>query len=409
MKVHVNFPYVHADVDRHGNVRLYFRRRVGAPKIRLRAQPGTSEFAAEYEAAKLRGEAPATTRTTHASVRPQENTFGWLSLRYIHSPEFKRLNSSTQLTRRRLLDACIDEPITPGAHETFAAFPLDRLTSRALRVLRDRKASLPGAANDRVKALRAMFSWAMDHDLVERNPALELKRIRYSSTGHHTWTSAEVEQFEQRHPVGSKARLALALLLWTGLRRSDVVRIGKYHFTEGWLRIDLHKNRARTPVTVELPVSRELEEIIAATSTGADTFLVTQYGKPFTAVGFGNWFRERCNEAGLPQCSAHGLRKAGAVRAAENGATAHELMALFGWLSLAEAQRYTRAADRRTLARNATRLLARSDTKIPTGSGEALRYTSPLEEKQIKSRTKVGQWRSLRESNPSFQIENLTS
>jgi integrase len=102
-----------------------------------------------------------------------------------------------------------------------------------------------------------------------------------------------------------------------------------------------------------------LAAIIKASVTGALTFLVTEYGKPFTAAGFGGWFRARCDEAGLPHCSAHGLRKAGAVRAAENGATAHELMAIFGWLSLKEAERYTAAAHRRRLSRKATEPLGR--------------------------------------------------
>ena len=75
------------------------------------------------------------------------------------------------------------------------------------------------------------------------------------------------------------------------------------------------------------------------------TFLITEYGRPFTAAGFGNWFRDRCNEAGLERCSAHGLRKAAATSLAENGATAHQLMAWFGWRSLKEAERYTRAAN----------------------------------------------------------------
>jgi len=103
----------------------------------------------------------------------------------------------------------------------------------------------------------------------------------------------------------------------------------------------------------------ELTRIIEATPSSELTFLTTEYGKPFTAAGFGGWFRDRCDEAGLPHCSAHGLRKAGAARAAENGATAHELMAIFGWLTLKEAERYTAAAQRRRLAKNATRLLAR--------------------------------------------------
>jgi len=98
-------------------------------------------------------------------------------------------------------------------------------------------------------------------------------------------------------------------------------------------------------------VHPELRRIINSTPSGHLNFLVTEFGKPFTAAGFGNWFRDRCDEAGLPvHCAAHGLRKAGAARAAEAGASAHELMAMFGWSTLAEAERYTRTADRRRMA-----------------------------------------------------------
>lgn len=92
---------------------------------------------------------------------------------------------------------------------------------------------------------------------------------------------------------------------------------------------------------------------------GADTFIVTDYGRPFTANGFGNWFRERCDEAGVSK-PAHGLRKAGAVRAAENGATTQELMALFGWVNVKEAELYTREADRRRLSLTASSKLSRT-------------------------------------------------
>ena len=161
-----------------------------------------------------------------------------------------------------------------------------------------------------------MFSWAGEHDLVLTNPSLELRRIRYPTSGHHVWSTAEVVLFEKHHSIGSKARLALGLLLWTGLRRSDVVRVGKQHVKDGWIKIRLLKNSGRTPVTVELPIAAELTEIIAASPVGDLTFLTTEYGKPFTAAGFGQWFRDRCDEAGLTHCAAHGLRKAGAARAA---------------------------------------------------------------------------------------------
>jgi integrase/recombinase XerD len=90
--------------------------------------------------------------------------------------------------------------------------------------------------------------------------------------------------------------------------------------------------------------------VISATPSGHLNFLVTDFGKPFTVAGFENKFREWCNQAGLPNCSAHGLRKALAVRRAESGATPHKIMSITGHLSLGEVERYTRAANTKRLA-----------------------------------------------------------
>jgi integrase len=250
------------------------------------------------------------------------------------------------------------EPIAPGKSETFADFPIRRMTPKAIRVLRDRKAHLIEAGNGRLKAIRQVYAWASERDLVSTNPAREVAYLRSNSEGLHSWTVEEVELFEARHPIGSKARLALALLMYTGLRRSDLVKLGRQHVRDGWITIAVQKNRRRKPISIELPIIAVLQNVIAASPTGDLTYLMTEFGRPFTANGFGNWFRRRCNEASLPQCSAHGLRKAGAARAAENGATTHELMAIFGWPTVKEAERYTRAAERKRLAGGATRLLA---------------------------------------------------
>jgi integrase len=158
--------------------------------------------------------------------------------------------------------------------------------------------------------------------------------------------------------LGSKARLALALLLWTGVRRSDLVKLGRQHVRDGWLRFTQQKNRKRKPVQTSIPILPELQRVIEASPTGDLTFLVTAAGGPYTVWGFGNWFRDRCVEAGVPG-RAHGLRKAGAATAAENGATSKQLMAIFGWLSLDEAERYTQAAEREKLAKDAVGLLLR--------------------------------------------------
>ena len=243
--------------------------------------------------------------------------------------------------------------------------PLPDFSAEAVEVLRDRKQAFPEGANNRLKAIRQVFKWALEKKVrgVSYNPARDVPYLKGSSEGFHTWTIEEVRKFEERHPVGTKARLALALYMYTGVRKSDVVLLGAHHMRGGWFKFTTHKGRNKKPVTVEIPVLPELQRIIESTSCiGVRTFLVTEYGKPFSANGFGNKMRQWCDEAGLPQCSSHGLRKAAATTAAENGATVHQLMAIFGWLTESMALVYTREARRKKLASGAAELLGKHRT-----------------------------------------------
>lgn len=144
-------------------------------------------------------------------------------------------------------------------------------------------------------------------------------------------------------------RLALDLLLYTGQRKSDIVLFGSKHVKDGWLRFTQQKNRNSKPVTLEIPILPQLAATIAATPSGHLTFLVSKLGKPFSVAGFGMRFRDWCDAAGLPECTAHGLRKIAAVRTAQNGATPAQLMAIFGWRDIKQAELYTRAADQNGL------------------------------------------------------------
>jgi integrase len=337
------------DRDRHGNIRIYYRAK-GRPKVRLRGTPWTPEFMAEYQAAK--GEAAPTKAKGIAS-----GTWRWLCTRYFaECAEYKRLDARTQHVRRQILEATYDEPITPVSSKFFRDFPLSRMTTDAVEVLRDRKIDTPEAANARVKAMRQVFKFGVKKKLAPSNPARDVEYFKSGSTGFHTWTPEEVRQFEERHPVGSKARLALALMLFTGQRRSDIIRFGKQHAKAGKLAFTQHKGRNRKPKRLTLPILPALQRIIDGTTCGDLTFLVNDWGRPFTDAGFGNWFHDRCVEAAVPG-RAHGLRKAGATIAANNGATSRQLMAIFGWDTLKEAERYTRNADQIRLAESAMPLL----------------------------------------------------
>ena len=350
------------DRDRHGNVRVYYRAK-GKPKVRLRGTPWTTEFMAAYEEAKNAAAAPS--KRSHIT----RGTWRWLCAKYFEEcADYKCLDPQTQHVRRLILEGTFNEPIAPGSPKLFRDMPLGRMGTDALEVLRDRKINLPGAANNRVKAIRQVFKFGMRKKhpdgtpYVLNNPAREVEKIKYGSAGFHSWTQEEVRQFEEHHPIGTKARLALALLLFTGQRRADVIRFGKQHVRLGKLAFTQRKSRNRKPKQLTLPILPVLQRIIDSSPCGDLTFLVNNLNRPFTDAGFGNRFRDWCDEAGLPNCSAHGLRKAGATIAAHNGATSSQLMAMFGWSDIKMAELYTRAANQERLAEAGMRMLDTKET-----------------------------------------------
>src|SRR5262245_61609210 len=250
---------------------------------------------------------------------------------------------------------------------------------RHVRALRDERADRPEAANAIVKALRQVYAFAAETGLVNRNPVRDVPYIKSGSQGFHSWTLEEVQRFEEQHPIGTKARLAMALLLYTGQRRSDVILFGRQHVRNNWLNFIQQKNRNRRPISLSIPVAPPLQSIIAASRCGDLTFLVTDFGRPFTPAGFGNKFRYWCDQAGLPHCSAHGLRKATAARLAELGASEHEIMAITGHQTSKEVARYTRAARQAILAEAAMARLS---------AGDLVNRSVPPDESVRKSGTK---------------------
>lgn len=346
--------FLSEETDRHGNRRIYARR--NGRRIRISAEPGTTHFAKAYSDALEALDKSKPETATRVAGAPK-GTLGWLATRYFASAEFLALAPDSQRTRRLIIEDCLREDFaTKLGPKPARLCPIDQLTPRKIKHLRDLKAK-PGAANNRRKYLSALFGWAIEADLMASNPAREVRRKKYATEGFHTWTSAELAAFEARHPIGSKARLALALLLYLGVRKGDLVRLGPSNSNGAEIKFVPNKTRHKRTAESVKPILPALAHVLAQTPTGELTFLETGQGRPFTAKGFGGWFRARCDEAGLPQCSAHGLRKLGATRCAENGATDHELMALYDWTSPNQAATYTRAASREKMAASAARRL----------------------------------------------------
>jgi integrase len=183
-----------------------------------------------------------------------------LHLGSAHESQFQGLgiNPHTQHVRRLILDKLCQSTDSNGIRRGDK--PYAQMEARNVRMLRDEKANTPEAANQIVKMLRQVFAYAVVVDWAKANPAKEVPYLKTGTKGFHTWTMDEVSRFEERHPIGTKARLALALMLYTGQRRSDIIQFGRQHVKNGWLKITQQKNRNRAPITIEIPVLPESSE-----------------------------------------------------------------------------------------------------------------------------------------------------
>ncbi|MBK1968382.1 tyrosine-type recombinase/integrase [Brevundimonas diminuta] len=210
----------------------------------------------------------------------------------------------------------------------------------------DKMAAHPTAANSMLKVLRAVMRFAVDRGYIQSDPTTGVRMLKYRTKGFHTWTDAEVAQFESRWPIGSKQRLGFDLLLHTAQRSADVRQMTIHQIAGD--RVIVRQEKTGQPI--DIPQHPRLQASLGASKLGHVVLLITKDGKPYGERGFGNWIKKAAVSAGLPHCSAHGLRKAAARRLAEAGCTTHEIAAITGHQSLKEVERYTREANRRGLA-----------------------------------------------------------
>ena len=324
--------YVQAWVDGQGRVHRYFRK-PGHPRVRLPGLPGSAEFNRTYEIAL---EGP---KLLVGAGRNRPGSLSAAIALYYSSLEFRSLADGTQTMRRAMLERFRaqhgDKPLSL-LPQKFIAHMLSTMK--------------PHAARNWLSTIRALLQFAAVHGLCAQDPTQGIKLPTIKSDGYYTWSESDIATFEAHHPIGTLARLAFALLLYTGQRRGDVLRMGRQHIDDGVLTV----RQDKTGVTLAIPVHSDLQGIIDATPGEHLTFLTTDRAEPFGGPNFSNYFREWCDAAGLTkECSAHGLRKAACRRLAEAGCSANEIAAISGHASLREVEHYTKAVDQARMARNA--------------------------------------------------------
>jgi site-specific recombinase XerD len=357
MKIEVTMKYVQSWEDHLGRRRYRFRR-AGYPRVELPvdSDPASPEFQAAYHAA-MKGE------KTNAAVVAVVAGGGSGSVRdaitqYLDSTTFHDAYADSTKSRQRSLLNSISRLV--------GNLPLAQMDRNWIgRWLET--SSTRGAQKNRLISIKPLFKWALIMRLITVDPTASIRVKAKESAGHHTWTDDEVEQYRVRHPLGTMARLALELMLNLASRRGDAIVLGRQHLKEGWLVYTQEKNRKRKPAKVETPIAPTLLAAIEACSSTPEslTFLTNEWGRPFAKQSFGRWFRQCCDEAGLPKsCVPHGLRKAGCRIMAESNCTPHEIAAVSGHRTLKEVERYTAAADRKRLAERAQAKVANAGTIV---------------------------------------------
>src|SRR5262245_317063 len=341
-------PYLHRQITRHGKAVWYVRVGRGL-RGRIRADFGTPEFEAEYRVA-LSG---VPTR----KAAPSQNSLQWLLTRYRETTAWANLSDATRRQRDNIFKGVIE---TAG-HEPYA-----RITTATIEAGKERRATTPAQARNFLDAMRGLFRWAREAGLVKIDPTAGVHNPKRKGTdGFVPWTEEHAAAYEVRWPIGTRQRVWFDVLLYTGLRRGDAVRLGRQHVRNGVATLKTEKSGFT--VEVNLPILAVLQATLDAGPCGDLTFICGANGRPFTKESFGNKFKAACKAAGVPG-SAHGVRKIAATRAADNQATEAELMAIFGWTDPKMAAHYTRTANRKRLAAQAMGKLNASGTSIPSPS-----------------------------------------
>lgn len=326
-----NLPYVKEYTDDCGIRRRYFRRKgfKGGP---LPGPIGSADFLEAYQAYMTAKPAPL------ARARDGAGTFGALIASYYGWTEFTNLKTSSKSLYRYAL-----EPL----REKHGHRPLSSMTRENLvKVIETVGARAPGMANLTRAVLQKMLRCALERNEIRENP-LAKKITPYKIGTHHTWTDDELEQFEARWPLGTRQRLAYALLFYTGQRSGDVVRMARGDISKARIRVVQEK----TGVELKIDIHPDLARALKAGPAKGLSLIGDEQGRPIKRAAFSHLMRLAIRQAGLPpRCVPHGLRKATLRTMAEHGSSSKQLAAVSGHKTTKELDRYTAAADQPTLA-----------------------------------------------------------
>lgn len=357
IELRVNFPGLLIERHRNGSQRIRVRVE-GDPARRIHIPVGTNDpdFAHHYYAARA-GEV-----WQPSSPRLVEHSLDWLVAGYLDflgkMVSAGQMSAATLKQRRSVLTRLCDY-VGPDDGR-YGDCDLDAPAS-AFVAIRDSWAAHPGAADNLIKSVRAIYEWAMQRGMIRHNPAAGIGAINRNPTGGAiAWTAADLRKFREAHPAGTTAHLWLTLQAFTACRIGDALWLGREQETmingQIWLK---WQPRKKGSAAVAIPMLPPLYTATRAAVVVGPTYLLSDKGKPFSSVEALRVRVQRwCESAGLPGRSSHGVRKAMAELMAEAGCTQHQIMAVMAHTQAKTSEVYTRGAERQILAADGIQALA---------------------------------------------------
>lgn len=327
-----------------GNYR--YRVRVAGDKarrIRLYVEPDHKDFIDHYRAARS---GVAMTPAVPKSTTAKRGSMAWLTYRYTeHLENQQAAGNISNLTLKK------KKMYLKQLRDRTANYPIHMPTTE-VEIIKSEMAATPDAANSMIETITAMYRFARKEGICDFNPTRGVDKYSRKKGGAVPWTVADLKQYRECHPPGTKAHLALTIFMFTACRISDAVLLGRGHEQDvDGLPSLVWQPAKKGSAEVCIPIAPPLYKATRAQKVIGKTYLVTEHGRPYGSPdSLGQVFRRWCREAGLENRSSHGIRKAAGDLLAMAGCTQYQIMSIHGHTEAKTSEVYTRGAERRRLA-----------------------------------------------------------
>lgn len=278
------------------------------------------------------------------SQRHNATAGGYLTLaelvaKYERSPEFKKLTDNT----RRSYGRYLARAVKLVRDRNGLSPPAASIAPTHIAELRDHLSDTPGAANQTVRALGAMYAWASrpEQGHVPGNPTAKI--TLFAQGEHEPWPESLLEEALADPAV----QLEVALLYFTGQRIGDAVKMQWSDIKGGEIRVFAQKTRSR----LWIRLAADLAALLDKQARSSTSILTNAWGRPYTAASLRQKLQAWAKARGY-KVVPHGLRKNAVNALFEAGCTAAEVSAITDH-SLAMLEHYGKGRSKARIGRAA--------------------------------------------------------